>query len=501
MMRTVCIYLSLLVIMVRMNRNALTLTSLAMASALVLTSCADDGAQNADDEELDPAAQTEEDGADGEGGSDDEERVEPSDRETHEAGGPTTRVAVTYDGGVAVLDGATLEVLGEFDTEGFTRVNPAGDGRHFFLTEGESFRLIDGGSWGAPHGDHNHYYTTDPLLTDITVDGPEPGHVVAHDGVGALFFDGNGEIHSYDLSSLDAEAEIEAETAETEEAHHGVAVVNADGSRFETLADRSGARFLDADGEEVARDEECPGVHGEAALPDHTIAVGCEDGVLLFEGEEFTKIESGEEYSRIGNLFPHEDSPVLLGDYNLDEDGGPMDEVALVNSETEEIVLADIDANYNFRSLARGPEGEALVLAEDGQLHVIDEETGEHIDHLQVMDEWTEPEEWQEPRPAIRVVDDIAYVTEPDAQTIHMVDLTDLEIINEVELDFEPNEIAAVDGRPVEGVSDGFDGEHEDEDDHEGHDHDEGDHDHDDDEHDHDDDDHDHDDGEDDHDH
>ncbi|MGQ7786896.1 hypothetical protein [Nesterenkonia sp. K-15-9-6] len=487
-----------------MNRNAVTLSSLAMASALVLSACGDDGAAS-DEEELDTAAQTEEtDAGDGEGAQEEdseEERVEPSDRETHEAGGPTTRLAVTHDGGVAVLDGATLEVLGDFDAEGFVRVNAAGDGRHFFLTEGETFRLLDGGTWGAPHGDHNHYYTTDPLLTEITVDGPEPGHVVAHDGVGALFFDGNGEIHSYDLGSLDAESEIEAEVAETEEAHHGVAVVNADGSRFETLADRNGARFLDADGEEVARSEECPGVHGEAALPDHTIAVGCEDGVLLFDGEEFTKVEAGEDFARIGNLFPHDDSPVLLGDYLLDEDREePMTEVALVNSETEEIVLGDVGVAYNFRSLARGPEGEALVMAEDGQLHVLDEETGEPIDHLQIMDEWTEPEEWQEPRPAIRVVDDIAYITEPDTQTIHMVDLNELEIIHEAELDFAPNEIAAVDGRPVQGVSDDFEGEHDgDEDDHEGHDH--GDEDHGDEDHgDEDDHDHDHDDDDDDHD-
>lgn len=470
-----------------MYRNALTLTSLAMASALVLSACGEDGAATGDEEELDAAGQTEETDAG------DEDRIEPSDRETHEAGGPTTRLAVTYDGGVAVLDGATLEVLGEFEAEGFVRVNAAGDGRHFFLTEGETFRLLDGGAWGAPHGDHNHYYTTDPLLTDVTVDGPEPGHVVAHDGVGALFFDGNGEIHSYDLSSLDAESEIEAEVAETDEAHHGVAVVNADGSRFETLSDRSGARFLDADGEEVARSEECPGVHGEATLPDHTIAVGCEDGVLLFDGEDFTKIEAGEDFARIGNLFPHDDSSVLLGDYLLDEDREePMTEVALVNAETEEIVLGDVGSPYNFRSLARGPEGEALVIAEDGQLHVMDEETGEHIDHLPIMDEWTEPEEWQEPRPAIRVVDDIAYITEPDAQTIHMVDLNELEIIHEAELDFTPNEIAAVDGRPVEGVSDDFEGE--DEDSHEGHGHEDEDHDHDEDDHDHDDDDHDDDD-------
>ena len=247
------------------------------------------------------------------------------------------------------------------------------------------------------------------------------------------------------------------------------------GSRFETLEDRSGARFLDAEGEEVDRSEECPGVHGEAAGPDGMIAVGCEDGVLVFDGESFEKIDSGEEYSRIGNLFPAEGSSIFLGDYNLDEDGGEMTEVALVDAETGEITTVDVGSPYNFRGLARGPEGEALVLTEDGQLHVIDPETGEHTDHLDVIEEWTEPEEWQEPRPAIRVVDDVAYITEPETQEIHMIDLTELEVINSAELDFVPHEIEPVDGRPMEAVSDDYEGgdhDHEhDEDDHEDHGH------------------------------
>jgi len=483
-----------------MNTKSLTLPSLFMVSALALVSCADSSTTGGAEE---PAAATEaadssvDSSADSSGDTSAETPSEPSDRETHEAGGPSPRLAITYDGGVSVLDGATLAVLSDHEAEGFLRVNPAGDGRHFFLTEGESFRLIDGGTWGEPHGDHDHFYTTDPYLSDVTVDGPAPGHVVAHDGIGTLFFDGNGEIHSYDLADLSeldlgSAAELETEVAETEEAHHGVAAVFADGGRFETLGnedERNGARVLDADGEEVASSEDCPGVHGEAAGPDGMIAVGCEDGVLVFDGEDFTKIDAGEEFARTGNLFPAEDSSIFLGDYNTDAEGEePMTQVALVDTASEEIATVDIGAAYNFRSLARGPEGEALVLAEDGQLHVIDPETGEVTDQLEIMEEWTEPEEWQEPRPSIRVIDDIAYITEPDAQAMHMVDLTSMEIINSAELDFVPNEIAAVDGRAAEGAHE-HEGEHaeeggaehegehgeedavEDEDDHEDHDH------------------------------
>ena len=119
-----------------MNRNAIALTSMAMASALVLSACTDDGAESAEDEELDSAAETDDgeveteaeggDEAEADAEESDEEQGEPSDRETEGAGGPSPRLAVTHDDGVAVLDGATLEVLDDFDADGVDRVDPEG---------------------------------------------------------------------------------------------------------------------------------------------------------------------------------------------------------------------------------------------------------------------------------------------------------------------------------------------------------------------------------------
>lgn len=438
-------------IIVRMNSKLSTLTSLALISALALTACSGD-------------AEGEDDHAD----HDDDESVDPAEREAHEAGGPQPRAVVAHDGGVAVLDGVSLEVLGDFEADGFLRLNPAGDGRHAFVTEGDSFRLLDAGSWGEPHGDHNHYYTTEPYLSDVTVDGEAPAHVVSHDGIGTLFFDGSGDYHWFDVTELDVEAEIETESANAGGPHHGVAVVMPDGSVFETLEDRSGARFIDAEGEEVDRNDNCPGVHGEASGPEGMIAVGCEDGVLVWHGDHFDKIDAGPDYARIGNLFPAEDSHVFLGDYREDQDE-PMTEIALVDTEAMEVSTVEVNSPYNYRTLQRGPDGEALVLTEDGLLHVIDAESGETLEEFEVLDEWTEPEEWQQPSPAIRVVGDLVYVTDPENQQIHLVDLAEGEIIATGDVDFEPNEIIVLDGRPIEGVSDDFEGEHDG--DHDDHDH------------------------------
>ena len=48
---------------------------------------------------------------------------------------------------IAVLDGGTLDLIDEFATEDFTRLNPAGDGRHVFVTMSEGFQLLDTGTW------------------------------------------------------------------------------------------------------------------------------------------------------------------------------------------------------------------------------------------------------------------------------------------------------------------------------------------------------------------
>lgn len=437
-----------------------TPATVALISMLGLSACAQEAEGTPDEggqESTEAQADTE------------HETIDPAERTSHEAAGPQPRLAITSESGVTVVDGSTLDVLADFDADGFLRVNPAGDGRHFFVTEGDSFRLLDAGAWAEPHGDHNHYYTTDPLLTDITVDGTEPGHVVAHQGVGTLFFDGNGEIHTFDLAELDAETELHTEITETEEAHHGVAVMFEDGSRFETLGDadtRPGARIVGADGQETARNEDCPGVHGEAAGANGEIAVGCENGALVWDGEQFTKIDAGPDFASIGSLFPHAESDIMLGDYREDEDD-PMTEVALIDVDSGEMQTAEVGSAYNFRSLARGPEAEALILAEDGQLHMLDPESGDPIDTLQVVDEWTEPDEWQQPRPTIQVIGTIAYITDPAEQTIIMVDLNEMEVINTTELDFTPNELAAVDGGLAGQAEEHSEDDHDDDDEHE----------------------------------
>jgi hypothetical protein len=345
----------------------------------------------------------------------------------------TDAVVVTYDGGIYVLDGETLEVMADLPLEGFNRLNPAGDGRHVLVSTADGFRVMDAEA---------------AELTDDEFAAPEPGHAVNHAGVTALFSDGAGEVTMFDPEDL-GDGLPETRTYTTEQPHHGVAVQLEDGGLLVTLGDeetRTGVQVLDAAGNEIARNEECPGVHGESAAMNETIVVGCEDGVLIYRDGAFTKVDSLDEYGRIGNTRGHHDSPFILGDYKVDPEAEleRPERVSIIDTETGELKLLDLGASYSFRSLARGPEGEGLLLGTDGALHVIDMENAAVVESFPVVEAWEEPLEWQEARPSLFVRGDTVYVNDPAASKIHAVDLATGEVTAEIDLPNPANEMTGV---------------------------------------------------------
>ncbi|QCQ92882.1 zinc metallochaperone AztD [Rhodococcus sp. SGAir0479] len=362
----------------------------------------------------------------------------------------TPRLAVTYDGGVLVLDAESLAVVGDSDLPGFNRINPAGDERHVIVSTEGGFRVLDTGTWSQTHGDHAHHWTAAPALTDITFDADEPGHVVRHAGRTVLFDDGSGRIESFDPAAL-ADGTPQTSSFTTPAAHHGVAVELADGGLVTTLGDaqtRNGIVVYDAARTEITRNEQCPGVHGEAVAADEALVFGCEDGLLIYRDGAITKVTSPDPYGRIGNQAGSEDSAVVLGDYKSDPDAEleRPQRVSLTDTVTGELRLVDLGTSYTFRSLGRGPFGEALVLGTDGALHVLDPSTGATLRTVPVVDPWTEPDEWQTPRPALFVQGFTAYVTDPSTDRIHAVDIEKGQVTTTAELPHTPDEITGVRG-------------------------------------------------------
>lgn len=342
-------------------------------------------------------------------------------------------VVITFDGGIHVLDGETLKVAHTVTLDGFNRINPAGNATGVIVSTEAGFQVLD-----AAAG----------RLTDITWPGAKPGHVVLHRDRTILFTDGTGEVHSFDPKDL-ADGKPTGRQYKTAQAHHGVAVELSDGTLVVSLGteeSRPGAIALDKNGKEIARSEECPGVHGEAVARGEVVGLGCEDGVLLFKNGAFVKVKSDRAYSRIGNQAGSEASPILLGDYKIEPDAELENpgQFALIDTATNSlrVVRMPKGVSYSFRSLGRGPKGEGLILGTDGKLHVIDPATGAITNAWPVVGAWKEPMKWQEPRPALFVRDDTAYITEPATRKVHRLDLTTGKLVDSVELPAVPNEIS-----------------------------------------------------------
>jgi hypothetical protein len=365
---------------------------------------------------------------------------------------PQSRVALTYDGGIYVLDGASLELEADLPISGFNRLNSAGDGRHALVTTAEGFQVLDLGTWTDTDGTST---VADPELTDLVFEADTAGHVVRHGDKTILFADGSGDITLFETAALlDATDELpETEVVESEAAHHGVAIELEDGTLLSTLGtseSRNGIRVLDENREEIARSEECPSVHGEGAAANEIAVFGCSDGVLVYDAGEITKITAQDAYGRTGNQYVSETSPITIGDYNSDPDseGYLLSQLLLTDTVAKTSTVVDMPegVGYTFRDVARGPNDEGVIIGSDGALHILDVETGEFTDSYPVIDAWDGPVEWQDAHPAVVVLGDTAYVTDPATNSIHAVDIETGEITASAALDNAPNEIAVVTG-------------------------------------------------------
>ncbi|MEU9678654.1 zinc metallochaperone AztD [Streptomyces parvus] len=349
----------------------------------------------------------------GNGNDDTPAGAEPKKQKSSEAAAVGNPIVASYDGGLYVLDGETLKLAKTIELPGFNRVNPAGDKEHVVVSTDSGFRVLD---------------ATRQEFTDAEFKGSKPGHVVRHGGKTVLFTDGTGEVNVFDPADLSDGKRPDGRTYTSAKPHHGVAIELAGGELVTTLGTeekRTGALVLDKDDKEIARSEDCPGVHGEAAAQGEVVGFGCEDGVLLYRDGEFTKVDAPGDYARTGNQAGSDVSPILLGDYKTDPDAEleRPTRISLIDTRTAKMKLVDLGTSYSFRSLARGPHGEALVLGTNGILHVIDPETGKVEKKIEAVGDWTEPLDWQQPRPTLFVRDHTAYVSDPGKRQLHAYDL------------------------------------------------------------------------------
>ncbi|WP_052068761.1 zinc metallochaperone AztD [Rhodococcoides fascians] len=357
------------------------------------------------------------------------------------AAGP--RVAVSYEGGLRVLDADTFETVADFDSEEYTRLNLAGDDRNVMVTTSEGFRVLDTAA-GT---------TEQPQLTDTVFEAEKPGHVVRHGGKTILYADGTSDTTIFDTAALEsADGLPETESIPGVDAHHGVSIVLEDGTFLTTVGNsngRTGIEVRDASGAVVAKNDQCPGVHGEGTAEGEIVVFGCENGALIYDKGQITKLDAPDQpYGRTGNAYVSETSPLIVGDYKDDPDaeGSLLHAVTVIDpaAKTLDVVKLPDGAEYTWRGVARGPGDLAYIIGSDGAVHVFDPTTKTFTASYPVIDAWEGPAKYQDAHPGISIAGDTAYVTEPAGNSIHAVDLTTGNVTESKQLDVTPNEFVVV---------------------------------------------------------
>ncbi|WP_435300184.1 hypothetical protein [Timonella sp. A28] len=316
----------------------------AIAATTALTACTT--AQSAEEADTSNPQDTEHaDHSDHDHGADN--HAEPQGKEETDTYKP--RIAVTYDGGIHILDASTLEEVADIPLDGFNRISATGNPRYLAVAASGGFRLLDMGTWTHKHCDHDHYYTAQPQLLDLLVPAEEPGHVIPKAENVTFFDDATGKAWTYTISDLGSSHDPVA-TYTAQSPHHGFAIQRADGSYVVTEGthdERNTVNVAAADGKVLTSNSKCPGVHGEAVAAAETITVGCQDGILIVKDKTITKVDSPTDYGRIGNQAGVKDSPVVLGDYKSDKDSKTEQptQVSLTDVEKETLTLVDLPAS------------------------------------------------------------------------------------------------------------------------------------------------------------
>jgi len=180
------------------------------------------------------------------------------------------------------------------------------------------------------------------------------------------------------------------------------------------------------------------------------VVLGCETGVLVYAGNTFTKIASPTPYGRIGTVKGHPDSAVALGDFKVDPDAEleRPNQFSLIDTGRHQLAVVRLPdgVSYSWRSLARGPHAEALILGTDGNLYVIDPATGDTARRIAVTQPWTEPQDWHQPRPAVFARGHDVYVTDAATNQLHLVDIEAGQVTGSVTLEHTPNELSGAVG-------------------------------------------------------
>lgn len=338
-------------------------------------------------------------------------------------------------GTVAVFDADTAAELGALELDGSGNLYPMPSGRYALSvqTDGNQVQLIDAGAWAELHGDHDHYYATEPAVIHGQLEGPKPVHVTHLHGITTVYTDGDGTAHVLEAPFEDG---LQPELLPTADPHHGVAYALDDGTLIASFSNdegrANGIRVTDPDGDILAESAECVGLHGETELTD-SIVFACESGLMSLSLDDWTinTIAYGIP-GRAGTLVTNDERELAYG---------IVDGTTLATFDGTAITTTELPGDGV--KLAIADNGDALVVLADGTVARV-APSGAVVASAPLVGEFDTSSDHSVPRPGILLDGERVYLSDPVNITVLVADANSLELIESIELDFTPKSFALV---------------------------------------------------------
>ncbi|MFP1677944.1 hypothetical protein ACLD02_04555 [Alloalcanivorax sp. C16-2] len=381
----------------------------------------------------------------------------PGDDHDHEHTDSAGRLVFTHADGahsrVYVHDLESGETIADFAlVHPATAVYASPESRYAVILQrdDDQVEFLDNGI----HQHDDHVHEDAPSMLAFTLNGVAPTHYRVNGEHGALFFDGDdgaAQMSSFQLfsdESLEAGGVLASQTLDT--AHHGVAepleglvlashtATSGDAADGVTVFELHGDHFHD----EGELGTACPGLHGAATSGLYTV-FGCQDGALLVElhDDHFHahKIAVAE---RLTSVLGHPDVAELAA-FSY-----PGDNLYVIDPEAETATETDwrdgaVDGGgAAVTALARAFDAHGehlLILDSEGSLHVLETADWSHRGTVPLLDDV--PAAGPAPALAVSAAAEQAFVTDPAAPALHVLDLENLSV-ETVALDFAPTGLA-----------------------------------------------------------
>jgi hypothetical protein len=203
----------------------------------------------------------------------------------------------------------------------------------------------------------------------------------------------------------------------------------------------SGVVLLDEEGQEVARNGDCPMLHGEG-MSGRVIGLGCGDGVLLLDTrtQAFRKVTypAGTESGRmVRNLTGGTDYHLFVGDF------GP-DAVTILDPDAGQFVVVELPARRVAFTMDPQQSEFMFVLTEDGQMHRINTFTGRIVTTAPAVQRYSLAGGSSVARPRLSAAGGVVAVTDPARSRLLVFDATTLAPRREVAIGGTPLNVLAV---------------------------------------------------------